>query len=59
MPAHIKVFNLTNNMIIDSKYEEGKDTYKFNFSLNGLTAGVYFVLVESQQGNQLRKIIIE
>jgi hypothetical protein len=59
MPAHIKVYSLTNNMIIDSKYEEGKDAYKFNFSLSGLTAGVYFVLVESQQGNQLRKIIIK
>jgi hypothetical protein len=59
MPAHIKVYSLTNNVIIDSKYEEGKDAYKFNFSLTGLTAGVYFVLVESQQGNQLRKIIIK
>ncbi|TRX33237.1 T9SS type A sorting domain-containing protein [Flavobacterium sp. ZT3R18] len=59
MPAHIKVYNLTNNKIIDSKYEEGKDQYSFNFSLSGLTAGVYFVLVESQQGNQLRKIIIK
>jgi hypothetical protein len=58
IPAHVKVYNLTNNMIIDSKYEEGKDAYKFNFSLTGLTPGVYFVLVESQQGNQLRKIII-
>jgi hypothetical protein len=58
MPAHIKVYSLANNVIIDSKYEEGKDAYKFNFSLNRLTAGVYFVLVESQQGNQLRKIII-
>lgn len=59
IPAHIKVYNLTNNMIIDSKYEEGKDAYTFNFSLSGLTSGVYFVLVESQQGNQLRKIIIK
>ncbi|WP_281321920.1 T9SS type A sorting domain-containing protein [Flavobacterium aestivum] len=58
MPTHVKVYNLTNNMIIDSKYQEGKDQYTFNFSLNGLTAGVYFVLVESQQGSQLRKIII-
>jgi hypothetical protein len=58
MSAHIKVYSLTNNVIIDSKYEEGKDNYSFNFSLSGLTAGVYFVLVESQQGNQLRKIII-
>jgi hypothetical protein len=58
MPAHVKVYNLTNNLIIDSKHEEGKDAYKFNFSLSGLTPGVYFVLVESQQGNQLRKIII-
>lgn len=59
MPAHVKVFNLTNNLIIDSKYEEGKDNYSFPFSLSGLIPGVYFVLFESQQGNQLRKIIIQ
>jgi hypothetical protein len=58
MPAHVKIYNLNNNLIIDSKYDEGKDAYKFNFSLSGLIPGVYFVLVESQQGNQLRKIII-
>jgi hypothetical protein len=59
MPAHIKVYNLSNNQVIDSKYEEGKDKYSFNFSLNGLPSGIYFVLFESQQGNKLRKIIIK
>jgi len=59
MPAHIKVYNLSNNQVIDSKYEEGKDNYSFNFSLNGLPSGIYFVLFESQQGNKLRKIIIK
>lgn len=59
MSAHVKVYNLTNNVVIDSKHQEGKDAYKFDFSLSGLTSGVYFVLVESQQGNQLRKIIIK
>jgi len=59
MPAHIKVYNLSNNKVIDSKYEEGKDKYSFNFSLNGLPSGIYFVLFESQQGNKLRKIIIK
>ena len=59
MPAHIKVYNLSNNQVIDSKYEEGKDKYSFNFSLNGLPSGIYFVLFESQQGTKLRKIIIK
>ncbi|TDO72746.1 putative secreted protein (Por secretion system target) [Flavobacterium chryseum] len=59
MPGHIKVYSLSNNQVIDSKYEEGKDNYSFNFSLNGLPSGVYFVLFESQQGTKLRKIIIK
>ncbi|NDP27548.1 MAG: T9SS type A sorting domain-containing protein [Flavobacterium sp.] len=58
MPASIKIYNLLNNTIVDSKSEVGKDNYSFNFNLNGLTAGVYFVLFESQQGTKLRKIII-
>ena len=59
MPAHVKVYNLTNNLLIDSKTEDGKDNYLFNFSLSGLPSGLYFVLFESQQGSKLRKIIIQ
>ncbi|MCC9019411.1 T9SS type A sorting domain-containing protein [Flavobacterium lipolyticum] len=59
MPAHVKVYNLTNNLLIDSKTQEGKGNYLFNFSLTGLPSGIYFVLFESQQGSKLRKIIIQ
>ena len=59
MPAHVKIYNLNNNLLIDSKTQDGKDNYLFNFSLNGLPSGVYFVLFESQQGSKLRKIIIQ
>ncbi|GGF23943.1 T9SS type A sorting domain-containing protein [Flavobacterium limi] len=59
MPAHVKVYNLNNNLIIDSKKEDGKDNYLFNFNLGGLPPGLYFVLFESQQGSKLRKIIIQ
>ncbi|WP_131474502.1 T9SS type A sorting domain-containing protein [Flavobacterium sp. KMS] len=59
MAGHVKVYNLSNNMVIDSKSENGKDAYSFNFSLSGLPSGIYFVLFESQQGNKLRKIIIQ
>ncbi|MBE0391550.1 T9SS type A sorting domain-containing protein [Flavobacterium sp. PL002] len=59
MSANVKIYNLVNNVIIDSKFDDGKDAYEFNFNLNGLTAGVYFVLFESQQGSKLRKIIIQ
>ncbi|AOC93253.1 hypothetical protein BB050_00097 [Flavobacterium anhuiense] len=59
MSASVKVYNLNNNVVIDSKSGTGKDTYSFNFSLNGLSAGIYFVLFESQQGTKLRKLIIQ
>lgn len=59
MPANIKVYNLSNNVIIDSKSGSGKDAYSFNFDLSGLPSGIYFVLFESQQGTKLRKIIIQ
>ncbi|MXO05715.1 T9SS type A sorting domain-containing protein [Flavobacterium sp. HBTb2-11-1] len=59
MSASVKVYNLNNNVVIDSKSGTGKDAYSFNFSLNGLSAGIYFVLFESQQGTKLRKLIIQ
>lgn len=59
MPAHVRVYNLSNNILIDSKTQEGKNNYLFDFSFNGLPSGVYFVLFESQQGSKLRKIIIQ
>ena len=59
MSASVKVYNLNNNVVIDSKSGTGKDAYSFNFSLNGLSSGIYFVLFESQQGTKLRKLIIQ
>ncbi|WP_163400421.1 T9SS type A sorting domain-containing protein [Flavobacterium fluviatile] len=59
MPANVKVYNLNNNLLIDSKTGDGKDNYLFNFNLGGLPPGLYFVLFESQQGSKLRKIIIQ
>nr|WP_315152084.1 T9SS type A sorting domain-containing protein [uncultured Flavobacterium sp.] len=59
MPATIKIFSLINNSIITSKSENGKQAYLFDFGLNGLAPGVYFILFESQQGSKLRKIIIQ
>lgn len=59
MPATIKIFSLINNNIIETKSETGKQEYLFDFNLNNLTPGVYFVLLESQQGSKLRKIIIQ
>ena len=59
MPASIKVYNLNNNVVIDSKNGNGQDAYSFNFSLSGLSSGIYFVLFESQQGTKLRKLIIQ
>jgi hypothetical protein len=56
--VHVKVFSLSNNVVMDSRHEEGKDEYSFQFALNGLVQGTYFVLFESNEGNQLRKIIV-
>jgi hypothetical protein len=55
---HVKVFALSNNVVIDSRHEEGKEEYSFQFALNGLVQGTYFVLFESSEGRQLRKIVL-
>jgi Secretion system C-terminal sorting domain/SprB repeat len=59
MPVKIKLYNLINNAIIDSKSDQGKSEYTFGFNLSGLASGVYYVLFESKQGNKLRKIIMK
>jgi hypothetical protein len=56
--VHVKVFSLSNNVVMDSRHEEGKEEYSFQFALNGLVQGTYFILFESNEGNQLRKIIV-
>ncbi|KAF2517835.1 T9SS type A sorting domain-containing protein [Flavobacterium foetidum] len=59
MSASVKIYNLNNNVVLDSRNGNGKDAYSFNFSLSGLSSGIYFVLFESQQGTKLRKLIIQ
>jgi hypothetical protein len=57
--VYVKVYSLVNNSIIASQKGEEKNNYEFVFNLSGTASGVYFVLVETDKGNMLRKIIIQ
>ncbi len=55
----LKTFNMVNNTLIDSKEADGKDSYTFNYDMSIFPSGIYFVLLETPSGSQVRKIIIE
>ncbi len=59
MSVSIKIFSMANNQLIRTHKEEGRDTYVLDYDLSGVTSGVYFVLLETEKGNQVRKLVIE
>ncbi|MFS4491322.1 T9SS type A sorting domain-containing protein [Maribacter sp. 2308TA10-17] len=54
----IKIFSFANNQMIASKKDRGTDNYLMEFDISGTPPGVYAVLLETEQGNTLRKIIV-
>ncbi|EZH72225.1 hypothetical protein ATO12_25155 [Aquimarina atlantica] len=58
-PINVKVFNMINNTLIDSKSGEGNDTYTFDYDMSILPSGIYFVLLETSSASQVRKLVIE
>jgi hypothetical protein len=55
----VKVFSLTNNLLIASENQRGLNNYKIPFDISNMPPGVYAVLLESQYGTTLRKIILK
>lgn len=58
-PVNLKIFGMVNNNIVDSRKDQGKDTYQFKYSLSSLSSGIYFILLEIPSGSQVRKLIVE
>lgn len=58
-PISVKIFNMINNTLIDSKSGEGNDTYTFDYDMSILPSGIYFVLLETSSASQVRKLVIE
>lgn len=58
-PISVKIFNMINNSLIDSKSGEGNDTYIFDYDMSILPSGIYFILLETASASQVRKLVIE
>ena len=54
----IKIFSFANNQIVAETKDRGTDNYQIEFDISGNPPGVYAALLETPQGNTLRKIII-
>ncbi len=53
----VKVFNLTNNTLLTQVKETGKSEYNIPFSFNA-ASGIYAVVLETQYGNAIRKVVV-
>ncbi|WP_109299156.1 T9SS type A sorting domain-containing protein [Aquimarina sp. AU474] len=58
-PINVKIFNMVNNNLIDSRSDQGKDSYMFDYDMSSLNSGIYFILLETRSGSQVRKLIME
>ncbi|MEW7290667.1 T9SS type A sorting domain-containing protein [Aquimarina sp. 2304DJ70-9] len=56
---NLKVFNMINNALIDSRKGEGGKTYSFDYDMSSLASGIYFILLETSSASQVRKLVIE
>lgn len=55
----LKIFNIVNNTLINSRTGKEKDTYTFDYNMEALPSGIYFILLETASASQVRKLIIE
>ena len=54
----LKIFGLANNSLIRHEQAFGKKTYEVPMDLTGLPSGMYVIVLETQFGNSLQKIIL-
>ncbi|WP_271782727.1 T9SS type A sorting domain-containing protein [Aquimarina algiphila] len=58
-PINLKIFNIVNNTLIDSRAGDGNEEYTFEYDMSVLPSGIYFILLETSSASQVRKLIIE
>ncbi|MCX2680546.1 T9SS type A sorting domain-containing protein [Galbibacter sp. EGI 63066] len=53
----LKVFNLTSNTMMAHKTASGQTSYTVNFDISAVAPGMYAVVLETDHGNSVRKLI--
>ncbi|WP_159090908.1 T9SS type A sorting domain-containing protein [Aquimarina aquimarini] len=56
---NLKIYNMVDNTLLDSRKGKEKDTYTFDYDMSSLPSGMYFILLETPTASQVRKLIIE
>ena len=54
----LRLYSLVSNATLNDRQESGLAVYSLDYNLN-LAVGVYFLLLETPKGSEIRKIIIE
>lgn len=53
----LRLFSLLSSIPIDDRQANNEKNYKFGYNVN-LASGIYFILLETAKGSEIRKIII-
>ncbi|WP_298778371.1 T9SS type A sorting domain-containing protein [uncultured Polaribacter sp.] len=54
----LRLFSLVSNVPLDDRYAHSASEYNLKYNVS-LSTGIYFLLLETAKGNEIRKIIIE
>jgi hypothetical protein len=54
----IRMINLLTNFIVDDRQANGNSQYDISYSFNNITAGIYFLVLETAKGNSVYKLVI-
>lgn len=54
----LRLFNLVSNHAVDDKIQSGQSEYEINYDTQ-LPAGIYYLLLETPKGSEIRKIVLE
>jgi len=54
----LKVLDLATGVVLDEREAIGQQDYILEYQMNHLPSGLYFVLLETSQGTETRKLVI-
>ncbi|MHA7059758.1 T9SS type A sorting domain-containing protein [Aquimarina sp. M1] len=57
--VNLKIFNMTNNLELDSRGSQGSMNYDFTYNMASLPSGLYFLLIEVSNGSsRVHKLVV-